>query len=573
MKSFLCLGQSAFLSSAKTAVRAAATSRWSRTRRSRPRPSRARSPAELDVVLAGGVQQHVEPGQPGGERPRVGPGVVHAVRQQQHPGVPGRHPGQLPRRRPPAGRPRWSAPGPGTRSSRSEQRRAGRPAAPGGTAPRRRTRTRRRRGGRGPARRRARRRWRRRSAPARPASTRRRPPPAPPTGAAATRSRTTMSVVLRASGAGERLERAVQVDVVRAAAVRHAGQLADAAAGAPVARAAGARRAGAAICRAPGRSAVRRPRAARSASGSARAARRWSPARRCRAGRPAAVRRAVAGRTAPGPPAARGRARTATGSSVELLGPAAQRPQPRRGAARPGRRDRGVGLDGSSTGLGRGRLEEEVVLPDLPQHLPPASPRPSRRGRSGRTARRTSRRGRRRCTPPAARAVGRPTLVGQLATPRIAASCAATRVRSMAPRTLLPCRTSSCSRVARVSATASATSRRGRGQPAGAPADDAALGLRRPGSRSPAGTAGRAPRSRAGWCRRCRRGSSRRSPGTSAAPATMPTRGTAIRALGHRGEQRVQGVLRRPVELLDVEEAAARASPRPAARARSCPRE
>ena len=45
------------------------------------------------------------------------------------------------------------------------------------------------------------------------------------------------------------------------------------------------------------------------------------------------------------------------------------------------------------------------------------------------------------------------------AMPRIVANCAAISVTSIAPRTLLPCCTSSRARVARVSATASATRR------------------------------------------------------------------------------------------------------------------
>ena len=50
--------------------------------RSRPRPSRARSAAERRVVLAVGLEQHVQLGEPAGDQPRVGPGVVHGVGEQ-----------------------------------------------------------------------------------------------------------------------------------------------------------------------------------------------------------------------------------------------------------------------------------------------------------------------------------------------------------------------------------------------------------------------------------------------------------------------------------------------------------
>src|ERR1700756_1354287 len=50
---------------------------------------------QLRVLLAGRVEQDVQPGQPRRERPRVRAGVVYAVRQQQDPRVPGRDPGPL----------------------------------------------------------------------------------------------------------------------------------------------------------------------------------------------------------------------------------------------------------------------------------------------------------------------------------------------------------------------------------------------------------------------------------------------------------------------------------------------
>lgn len=54
--------------------------------------------AKFGVVLPRDVQQDVQPRQPGGNRPRIGTGVVDGVAEQQHPCVPWRHPGQLPRR-------------------------------------------------------------------------------------------------------------------------------------------------------------------------------------------------------------------------------------------------------------------------------------------------------------------------------------------------------------------------------------------------------------------------------------------------------------------------------------------
>src|SRR5690349_11358195 len=50
---------------------------------------------QLRVLLAGRVKQYVEPGQPRGEGPRVGAGVVHAVGKQQHPRVPGGDPAEF----------------------------------------------------------------------------------------------------------------------------------------------------------------------------------------------------------------------------------------------------------------------------------------------------------------------------------------------------------------------------------------------------------------------------------------------------------------------------------------------
>jgi len=52
---------------------------------------------EFGVLLARGVEQHVQPRQPGRERPRIRAGVVHAVRQQHRSRVAGRHPRQLTR--------------------------------------------------------------------------------------------------------------------------------------------------------------------------------------------------------------------------------------------------------------------------------------------------------------------------------------------------------------------------------------------------------------------------------------------------------------------------------------------
>src|SRR5271166_2130481 len=50
---------------------------------------------QVRVLLAGGVEQHVQPRQPGGERPGIGASVVHAIREQNGPGIPRRDPSQL----------------------------------------------------------------------------------------------------------------------------------------------------------------------------------------------------------------------------------------------------------------------------------------------------------------------------------------------------------------------------------------------------------------------------------------------------------------------------------------------
>ena len=129
----------------------------------------------------------------------------------------------------------------------------------------------------------------------------------------------------------------------------------------------------------------------------------------------------------------------------------------------------------------------------------------------------------------------------------------------MAPRTLLPCRMSGCSRVARVTATASPTRRsyRSLGQPGQrcAQRHDAPLGrgvliadgqaadpvVHRCGQTGGAHVVVRVHRGND--AERGRRGHG-------------PGRGHRDLAFGHRGEQRVDGVLGRPVELLDVQEAA-----------------
>ena len=127
--------------------------------------------------------------------------------------------------------------------------------------------------------------------------------------------------------------------------------------------------------------------------------------------------------------------------------------------------------------------------------------------------------------------------------------------RSMAPRTLEPRRSSGCARVARVIATASATSRVVGA--AGAHRDDVALPRRRPGSRRRGGTSGRR-----------RESEIRAVPTLSNGFIDASTRNVGCRGdhadpghrdlpLGHRAEQHVERVLGRPVELLDVEEPAA----------------
>src|ERR1700757_226983 len=55
-----------------------------------PAPARARQVArQIRVLLAGGVEQYVQPRQAGRERAGVRAGVVHAIGQQQHPRVQG----------------------------------------------------------------------------------------------------------------------------------------------------------------------------------------------------------------------------------------------------------------------------------------------------------------------------------------------------------------------------------------------------------------------------------------------------------------------------------------------------
>jgi hypothetical protein len=54
----------------------------------RPEPATAEAgqvAGQVRILLAGGVEQDLQPGQARGERPRIGAGVVHAVRQQQDP--------------------------------------------------------------------------------------------------------------------------------------------------------------------------------------------------------------------------------------------------------------------------------------------------------------------------------------------------------------------------------------------------------------------------------------------------------------------------------------------------------
>ena len=64
----------------------------------RPDPAAAQAGqvvGQVGILLAGGVEQDIQPRQPRGERAGVGTGVVNAVGQQQDPGVPGGHAGQL----------------------------------------------------------------------------------------------------------------------------------------------------------------------------------------------------------------------------------------------------------------------------------------------------------------------------------------------------------------------------------------------------------------------------------------------------------------------------------------------
>ena len=119
----------------------------------------------------------------------------------------------------------------------------------------------------------------------------------------------------------------------------------------------------------------------------------------------------------------------------QLLGLAPQRLASGRGAVA-----RGCSGESASTALqpgcgGRG-LQDEPVLPDLREHLLRRSCRRPRRGGSGRTARRSSR-------PARSRRTAR-RRADEIAAQRRRAA-AATSTVSMAPRTLLPCRTSGCS--------------------------------------------------------------------------------------------------------------------------------
>ena len=352
---------------------------------------------------------------------------------------------------------------------------------------------------------------------------------------------------------GQPFQGAVEVDLVRVAAVRQARPVRRCR-GARCGRcAAGARRAGR-RSRGRGRaprvdargigSAARSLRSRRSCR--ARSRRGWA-GRRAGAAGPGAQHDAAAGAPAVGPTS--NTASNTVGGSVSRLGLRRSGRSARR-AGRAGRAvaaHRGGRLDLPSTGRGGGRPQQETVLPDLPEHLPRAWRRPPRRGGCGRRARRPWRRARARGTP---RRRGRARRAA-----RRAAGPRATR--SIAPRTLLPWRTSGCSRVARVTATASSTSRSSSGVGgAGAQRRRRPARPRRPGSRWRAGRAGRA---------RCV--DSRVVPTLSYGFIEAITRkvGAACDhadardrdpALGHRGQQRVERVLRGAVELLDVEEPA-----------------
>ena len=335
---------------ANTRLSAGATSRWWRTRRSRPRPSRGQ--------LAGRGRGRARRRCPAARRagaagPATAAGPARRCARSRTAAPPAR-PG--PARRASsraataAGSRRSSARGPGWRSSSSSSRSGGdrraqrqqhRRVRPERDHARGRP-ARSSRGQRADGRRRG-------PDPLARASSRRRRPRAPRR-RVRTRSRTMMSVVLGDGPLGQHLERAVQVDVVRAAAVRQA-QVRP-----PPRRAVGSRRgrgtaSRAAICRArpaTSGSAVDRP---------AGAVDQLGRPRRCPGGRAPGGAAPASRRPRSDRPRAPGRRRRPgrleqRGRLVELLRPAPQRAGPAV-AARPARAASRPGTV-SSTRLGRG---------------------------------------------------------------------------------------------------------------------------------------------------------------------------------------------------------------------------